>query len=149
VIHPESIVHSLVEYVDGSMIAQLGVPDMRLPIQYALTYPDRSPSRVGSLELDRLGKLTFEPPDLRRFRCLDLAYGAVRQGGTAPAVLSAANEVAVEAFLAERLPFSRIPTVAEEVLQAHRSVSHPSAEEISEADGWARQEASRILGDYG
>jgi 1-deoxy-D-xylulose-5-phosphate reductoisomerase len=148
VVHPESIVHSLVELVDGSMIAQLGVPDMRLPIQYALTYPERCPSPVRPLELTTIGSLTFEPPDLKRFRCLALAYEAVRQGGTAPAVLNAANEVAVEAFLDGRLPFGRIPLVVEETLQAHSPVFNPSAEGVSEADRWARQEARQILPRY-
>ena len=118
VVHPQSIVHSMVEFVDGATIAQLSEPDMRLPIGLALGAPERLPEAFGAIDWTTLGALTFEPPDRATFRCLSLAYEAGRTGGTAPAVLSAANEIAVEAFLAERLAWSAIADVVEEVLNA-------------------------------
>jgi 1-deoxy-D-xylulose-5-phosphate reductoisomerase len=140
VVHPQSIVHSMVEFVDGATIAQLSEPDMRLPIGLALGAPDRLPEAFGAIDWTTLGTLTFEPPDRATFRCLDLAYEAGRTGGTAPAVLSAANEVAVEAFLAERLAWSAIADVVEEVLSAGTG----SADEIADvlaADRNARERA--------
>jgi 1-deoxy-D-xylulose-5-phosphate reductoisomerase len=140
-IHPQSIVHSLVEYADGSVLAQLSNPDMRVPIANALAYPERIDSGAQSLNLSEIGNLSFERPDLSRFPCLALAYDALRAGGTAPAVLNAANEVAVEAFLAGRLPFTAIPRVIEDVLAA---VAPRAAEDLStvmEADGQARSAA--------
>ena len=116
VVHPQSVVHSLVELCDGSVIAQMGVTDMRLPIQYAFSYPDRWDSRLPSLDLAACGRLEFSPPDLERFPCLGLAYRALRGGPALPVALNAANEVAVEAFLAERLAFTAIPTVIAEAL---------------------------------
>ena len=145
VVHPESIVHSLVELMDGSMIAQLGVPDMRLPIQYALTYPERCPSPVRPLELTTIGSLTFEPPDLKRFRCLALAYEAVRQGGTAPAVLNAANEVAVDSFLREKISFLDIPRTIKHVMDAHEVNAISTLDDVIEANQWARTKASRFI----
>jgi 1-deoxy-D-xylulose-5-phosphate reductoisomerase len=148
VIHRQSIVHSLVEFVDGSIMAQMSRPDMRLPIQHALTYPDRVPTRVEPLDLLRLGRLTFEPPDMGRFPCLGLSYEAARLDGTAPAVLNAANEVAVDCFLDGRIGFLDIAAVDEEVLSAHRTgrgTEAPELEAVMEADRWAREEAGRAV----
>jgi 1-deoxy-D-xylulose-5-phosphate reductoisomerase len=140
VVHPQSIVHGMVEFIDGATIAQLSEPDMRLPIGLALGAPERLPEEFGAIDWTALGTLTFESPDRATFRCLDLAYEAGRTGGTAPAVLSAANEVAVEAFLAERLRWSAIADVVEEVLNAGTG----SADEIADvlaADRNARERA--------
>ncbi len=145
IIHPESIVHSLVEFVDGSVLAQLGAPDMRLPIQYALTYPERLPSPWPRLDLARVGALRFEPPDARRFPCLGLAYAALAAGGTAPAALNAANEVAVEGFLREAIPFGRIPEVIETVLSRHTPRPADRLDAVLEADRWARETAASLL----
>ena len=117
VIHPQSVIHSMVEYVDGSVLAQLGNPDMRTPIAYALGFPERIDAGVSSLDLFKIAHLDFEAPDTVRFPCLGLAYQALRQGGTAPATLNAANEVAVDAFLDERIPFKLIPAMIESVLE--------------------------------
>jgi len=140
VVHPQSIVHSMVEFVDGATIAQLSEPDMRLPIGLALGAPDRLPEAFGAIDWTTLGTLTFEPPDRDTFRCLDLAYEAGRTGGTAPAVLSGANEVAVEAFLAERLPWSAIAAVVEEVLNAGTG-SADEVDDVLAADRVARERA--------
>jgi 1-deoxy-D-xylulose-5-phosphate reductoisomerase len=142
VIHPQSIVHSLVEYVDGSVISQLSNPDMRVPIANALAYPERIESGVQSLDLSRVKTLSFESPDPRRFPCLGLAYEALRAGGTAPAMLNAANEVAVEAFLAGRLPFTAIPDVIESTLQSLQPAAADSLESVMEGDGAARRAAT-------
>jgi 1-deoxy-D-xylulose-5-phosphate reductoisomerase len=144
VIHPQSIVHSLVEYVDGSLIAQLGIPDMRVPIAYALSYPERLPIDLPPLDLLAVQTLTFLEPDRARFPCLDLAFAALRAGGTMPAVLNAANEVAVEAFLAGRISFLAIGELVEETLARHRSSPAGEVEVILDADRWAREEARRI-----
>jgi len=143
VVHPQSIVHSLVEYVDGSVLAQLGNPDMRVPIAHALAWPERIESGVESLDLVSRGSLGFEAPDYARFPCLGLAEAAAASGGTAPAVLNAANEVAVGAFLEERLNFTRIPAVIELVLGRHRPSPADSLDDILGADAWARREAER------
>lgn len=142
VVHPQSIVHSLVEYVDGSMIAQLSTPDMCLPIQYALCYPDRQRSERVQTNLAKLGTLTFEEPDQDRFPALGLARRAGEVGGTLPAVFNAANEVAVDAFLAGRLSFPGITELVTRVMTQHRVVEHPSLEQILEADRAARREAT-------
>lgn len=142
VVHPQSIVHSLVEYVDGSMIAQLSTPDMCLPIQYALCYPDRQRSERVQTSLAKLGTLTFEEPDQDRFPALGLARRAGEVGGTLPAVFNAANEVAVDAFLAGRLSFPGITELVTRVMTQHRVVEHPSLEQILEADCAARREAT-------
>ncbi len=139
VIHPQSIVHSLVEYVDGSVIAQLSNPDMRVPIAHALGFPDRIESGASPLDLGAIGQLTFERPDLRRFPCLRLAYRALEAGGTAPAILNAANEVAVEAFLAGRVGFTTIPVIIEAVLNKVRSVPANALATVLDADAAARQ----------
>jgi len=145
VVHPQSIVHSMVELSDGSVIAQMGVTDMRLPIQYAFSYPDRWEAPVPPLDLGRAMTLEFHPPDRGRFRCLDLAYHALRQGGAMPAVLNAANEMAVAAFLDHRLPFPGIPAVIESALEAwarEPKASGDSLKEIRTADAWARAHAT-------
>jgi 1-deoxy-D-xylulose-5-phosphate reductoisomerase len=145
VVHPQSVIHSMVEYVDGSVIAQLGNPDMRTPIAHALGYPERIESGSLSLDFFSLGTLAFEPPDLDRFPCLGLAYRALHAGGSAPVVLNAANEVAVESFLRGTLPFHRIPFLIEEVLT--RAGSHPVGrlEEVLHVDRIAREAARMVL----
>jgi len=147
VMHPESVIHSMVEMVDGSVLAQLGVPDMRIPIQYALTYPERAASPAGFLSLVEYGSLTFREIDRRRFPCVELAYLAGRAGKTYPAAMNAANEEAVAAFLTGRLRFTDIPAVIEGVLEEHVSLSDDSLEELVGADGQAREDARRIIGD--
>ena len=145
-IHRQSIVHSLVEYVDGSTLAQLSSPDMRLPIQYALTWPERWPRETDPLDLAALGALSFESPDRKQFPCLNLAYQALGIGGTMPAVLNAANEVAVRAFLDERIPFTRIAELNERTMARHEVIAHPGLEDILEADRWAR---AASISDFG
>jgi 1-deoxy-D-xylulose-5-phosphate reductoisomerase len=145
VVHPQSIVHSLVEYIDGSMLAQLGNPDMRTPIAHALGWPERIASGVESLDILRAARLDFEAPDAARFPCLGLARAAAEAGGTAPAVLNAANEVAVEAFLQRRLAFLEIPEVIERVLARHRTTPAGSLDDVLSADDWARHEAHAAL----
>jgi len=143
VVHPQSVVHSMVEFVDGSMLAQLSTPDMCLPIQYALTFPDRVPSSRVQTNLAKLGTLTFQEPDRDRFPALDLARRAGEVGGTLPAVLNAANEVAVEAFVNKRLTFCQISETVARTLNCHQLVEHPTLEQILAADAWARAEAVR------
>jgi 1-deoxy-D-xylulose-5-phosphate reductoisomerase len=142
VVHPQSVVHSMVEFVDGSMLAQLSTPDMCLPIQYALTYPARVASQRVQTNLARLGQLTFEEPDRERFPALDLARKAGEIGGTLPAVLNAANEVAVNAFVKRSITFPQISELVGRVMDRHAVMAHPRLEQILEADAWARQEAS-------
>ena len=143
VVHPQSIVHSFVEFVDGSIKAQLSPPDMRLPIQYALFYPQRPPSELPRLDFSNIGPLTFEAPDLEKFPCLRLALEAGQKKGTYPAVLAAADEVAVELFLEQRIGFLDIATLVEEALRQHQSIPHPSLEEILAADAWTREKAAK------
>jgi 1-deoxy-D-xylulose-5-phosphate reductoisomerase len=142
VVHPQSVVHSMVEFVDGSMLAQLSTPDMCLPIQYALTYPARVASQRVQTNLARLGQLTFEDPDRERFPALDLARKAGEIGGTLPAVLNAANEVAVNAFVKRSINFPQIGELVGRVMDRHAVTAHPRLEQILEADAWARQEAA-------
>ena len=142
VVHPQSVVHSMVEFVDGSILAQMSTPDMCLPIQYALTYPDRVASQRVRTDPTRLGQLTFEPPDPERFPALDLARRAGEIGGTFPAVLNAANEAAVEAFVAKRINFPQISERVASVMGCHTVVEHPDLAQILEADRWARHEAT-------
>ena len=142
VVHPQSVVHSMVEYVDGSMIAQLSTPDMCLPIQYALTYPERVGSARVQTNLAKLGSLTFEEPDAERFPALTLARRAGERGGTLPAVLNAANEVAVEAFCNRKIGFEDITAAVARVMERHEWVEKPSLEEILAADVWARGAAA-------
>ncbi len=144
-VHPQSIVHSMIEMIDGSIIAQLGVTDMRLMIQYALTYPDRLPTDLPPLSLDKLSKLEFFEPDLERFPCLRLAYEAMREGGTMPAAMSAANEVAVAAFLDRRINFIEIPRVISETMSQHATQPGSSIEVVLEADRWGRACAATVI----
>lgn len=143
VVHPQSIVHSMVEYVDGSIIAQLSTPDMCLPIQYALTYPERVASDRVQTNFPKIGSLTFEEPDIERFPSVELARRAGEVGGTLPAVLNAANEVAVEAFVNRQINFPQISETVRRTMDAHKTVAHPSLDQILEADAWARREAAR------
>ena len=144
-IHPQSIVHSMVEYVDGSVIAQMGVPDMRVPISYALSYPDRLETGLSSLNLNEIHKLTFELPDEERFPALKLAYRAVQEGGTMPAVLNAANEVAVEAFLGDKISFPQIPQIIEQTMDCHRVKDINTLQDSLDADHWARAKANEFF----
>jgi len=145
VVHPEAIIHSMVEFVDGSVLAQLGVTDMRLPIQYALTYPERLATGLERLDLVKLGSLHFQKPDLKRFPSLELAFEASRLAGTMPAVLNAADEEVVEAFLAGSLSFLNIYKAVEKVVSRHKIVKSLSLEAVLQADQWARIEAQDIL----
>lgn len=141
VVHPQSVVHSMVEYVDGSIIAQLSSPDMCLPIQYALTYPDRAPNRRVETNFAKLGQLDFEEPDVDRFPALSLARRAGEVGGTLPAVLNAANEVAVEKFCERKIGFEDIARLVGRVMEEHDVVEHPDLKQILAADAWARNAA--------
>ncbi len=145
VIHPQSIVHSLVRFCDGSVLAQLSIPDMRLPIQYALTYPERYPSLAGYLDLVSLDKLEFQPPDRKKFPCLSLAYRAIEIGATMPAVLSASDEVCVEAFLNKKIKLTQIPEIIGKVMKKHKPIESVNLEMLLEADRWARKETEVIL----
>jgi 1-deoxy-D-xylulose-5-phosphate reductoisomerase len=147
-IHPQSVIHSMVEFVDGSWLAQLSTPDMCLPIQYALTYPERAPSQRVQTDFARIASLTFELPDLERFPALELARRAGEVGGTMPAVLNAANEVAVEAFLAGRINFPQITETVRRTMAAHTPAPHPTLETILEADAWARATARRVIEEF-
>lgn len=145
-IHPESIIHSMVEFRDKSVIAQLGNPDMRVPIQYALTYPERIPSPAQPLNLAQLGRLHFRPMDFGRFPLLKLAFDCGRRGGTAPTVFNAANEVAVERFLKGEISFLQIEDIVERTLERHEIVAMPDLAEIERADRWARETARETAG---
>jgi 1-deoxy-D-xylulose-5-phosphate reductoisomerase len=146
VIHPQSVIHSMVEFVDGSVKAQMSHPDMRLPIQYALSYPDRfANDSVPRVDWVKLGGLSFEAPDMQRFPCLRIAIEAGKAGGTYPAVLCAADEIAVEMFLSGRIGFTEIPGLIERVLERHQNVEHPGMPEIMDVDAWAREEALRVV----
>ena len=144
VIHPQSVIHSMVEFVDGSIIAQLSTPDMCLPIQYALTYPDRIASSRVQTDFPKIGSLTFEEPDLDRFPSLNLARHAGTVGGTMPAVLNAANEVAVESFCNEQITFTQITETVTQTMKVHTVVEHPSLNQILAADSWARETAAKM-----
>jgi 1-deoxy-D-xylulose-5-phosphate reductoisomerase len=145
VLHPESLVHSLVQFVDGSLLAQMGPPDMRFAIQHALTWPRRLDGGLKPLELGKLGALHFHEPPAGRFPCLGLAIAAGRAGGTLPAVMNAANEVAVNQFLDKRIPFAGIWRLTGSVMERHGNRTHPSLGDILEADAWARREAESIV----
>lgn len=145
VVHPQSIIHSMVELIDGAVIAQLGAPDMRVPIQYALTYPGRLPSQVPALDFRRMGMLTFEAPDTETFPALRLAYEAGRTGGTMPCVFNAANEIAVNAFFQSQVRFLDIPVVIEDTMRQHTNAGHPTLTEIFTADQWARDAATQVI----
>jgi 1-deoxy-D-xylulose-5-phosphate reductoisomerase len=144
-IHPEAVIHSMVEFVDGSVLAQLSPTDMRIPIQYALTYPDRLPSPLGGMDFCTLGELHFQRPDFGKFPCLGLAYRAASELGTAPCILNAANEVGVSEFLRGTLRFIEIPGVIEKVMDRHHNKQSPTLRDIREADAWARREALQII----
>ena len=145
VIHPQSIIHSMVEFCDGSVIAQMGMPDMKVPIQYALTYPERMPLSVQPLNLSNIGSLTFKKPDMEKFPALKLGYEAAREGGTMGATLNAANEVAVQAFLNGQIKFTEIVTSVEKVINNHHYIKNPCLEDVLTADAWARQEIKKCL----
>ncbi|HJV09849.1 MAG TPA: 1-deoxy-D-xylulose-5-phosphate reductoisomerase, partial [Acidimicrobiales bacterium] len=145
VVHPQSIVHSMVEFTDGATVAQLSQPDMRLPISYALAYPDRGGVAFGALDWATVGRLDFEPPDRRAFPCLNLAYEAGREGGTAPAWLNAANEVAVAAFLEGRISWKSIADVVKETLVRHHGTNPVSVDVVLDADRLAREQARRVV----
>ena len=147
VVHPQSVIHSMVEFVDGSILAQLSTPDMCLPIQYALMYPARAASDRVQTSLAKIGRLDFEEPDVERFPALGLARRAGEEGGTLPAVLNAANEVAVEAFCESQLSYMGITESVAAVMAAHEIVVQPSLEEILEADSWARNVAQNVISD--
>lgn len=145
IVHPQSVIHSMVEMVDGSIIAQLGVTDMKHAIQYALTYPSRKENCLEPLDFTKVTNLTFEQPDLEKFPCLALAYRALRAGGTLPAVLNAANEVSVQAFLDGKIRLSEIANINESVMNLHQNESANSLETILSADKWARENAEQML----
>lgn len=144
-IHPQSIVHSLVEFTDGSLLAQMSIPDMRGPIAYALSYPQRLDNTVPRLELAAIEKLTFYQPDTENFQCLGFAYEALKEGGTMPAVLNAANEVTVNAFLERRINFSAIPVIIDKIMHFHVSKKVVDLDVIIEADRWAREKAEEYI----
>jgi 1-deoxy-D-xylulose-5-phosphate reductoisomerase len=145
VIHPQSCVHSMVEFTDGSVKAHLGATDMRIPIQYAFSHPDRWEAPVAPVDFRSLGSLDFESPDTDTFTSLRLAIDAGRSGGTMPTVLNAANEVAVAAFLAGRVPLTAIPATVEATLERHDSIPADTLEAVESADAWARRTAERLL----
>jgi 1-deoxy-D-xylulose-5-phosphate reductoisomerase len=145
IIHPQSVVHSMVELTDGSVIAQLGVTDMRLPIQYAFSYPERWPTAIASLNLIDAGRLEFDRPDTNAFPCLGLAYRALEAERSLPVVLNAANEIAVARFLEGRIGFTSIPRIIEETMGAHQPTDVPSLEEVRNVDRWAREYADGIV----
>ena len=145
IIHPESIVHSLVEFCDGSVIAQMGLPDMKVPIQFALTYPHRENGNVESLDLAKLGSLNFKKPDTDKFPALRLGYEVVEKGGTMGATLNAANEVAVQAFLDRKIKFTDITKTVEHVMKEHNFIKDPTLQDIMNADEYARKETKKCL----
>ncbi len=144
-IHPQSIIHSMVEYKDGAIIAQLGIPDMTIPISYALSYPHHIKNDLPPLDLEKIGVLSFEKPDLKKFRCIELAYSAIRIGGTMPAVMNAANEIAVEAFLNRQIKFLDIPVIIEKVMSSHNASPVDDIDSVIEADRWARNIAIDLI----
>jgi 1-deoxy-D-xylulose-5-phosphate reductoisomerase len=146
-IHPEAIVHAMVEFLDGSYLAHLGITDMRLPIQFALTYPERLDS-LPQLDFRKISAFHFDFPDRKRFPCLDLGYEAVRRGGSMPAALNAANEVAVEAFLKNKIKFTEIPKTIEKVMSRHKVVSSSTLKDLLETDRWAREQAVEEISKF-
>ena len=144
VIHPQSIIHSMVEFIDGSVKAQLGMPDMKIPIQYALTYPERAASNVARVDFPKLREMTFFPPDIERFQCLRHAYDALNEGGTMPAALNAANEIAVRRFLEGKIAFQQIPETICRTMEHHEVTGNPTLDDIIEADASARRFAESI-----
>ena len=146
VIHPQSVIHSMVEFIDGSIKAQLGVPDMKIPIQYALTYPERKHANYGQVDFVKLGQMTFLEPDLDKFECLKIAYEVAKLGGTYPTVLIAANEVAVEAFLNRKIKFTMIPEVIKKAIDAHKPKFNPDLDDILTADSETRKFVKNLEG---
>ena len=144
-IHPQSIVHSLVEFIDGAFLAQMGIPDMKIPIAYALTYPERIINDLPALNLVKTGNLEFRNPDINKFPCLGLAYAAGLCGGTAPVVLNAADEISVSAFMENKIRFIDLPKIIEKILTLHNSINNPSLDDILQADLWARRETKKII----
>jgi len=144
-IHPQSIIHSMVEYKDGAIIAQLGLPDMTIPISYALSYPHHIKNDLPPLELENIGTLSFEKPDLKRFRCIKLAYKAIEIGGSMPTVMNGANEVAVDSFLKRKIGFLDIPLIIEKVMSLHEPFSVDNITSVIEADKWAREKARYFI----
>ena len=144
-IHPQSIVHSMVEYVDGSVVAQLGIPDMRIPVAYALSYPNRLGCDLPSLDLCKVGPMTFEAPDKERFPALDLAYKAIEEGESMPTVLNAANEIAVQAFLDGRIIFTDIAQIALKTMEEHRTLELSTLDTILSVDRWAREKSTYLI----
>ncbi len=144
-VHPQSIIHSMVEYHDGSVLAQLGIPDMRVPIAYAMSYPERLPNPLPSLSLIEVGQLTFFAPDYEKFPCLRLARECLQQGGSTFAVLNAANEIAVEYFLKEKINFINIAHVVQETLSIHNKIHLPDVASVIEVDAWARRQAKELI----
>ena len=145
IVHPQSIIHSMIEFVDTSIIAQLGIPDMRVPIAYALSYPDRFECDLPSLDLAKMGNLTFEKPDFERFPCLQLAIDAMDMGKTMPAVLNAANEIAVQAFLDELIPYKDIAELIQMVMQNHSPSPLNELQDVLDSDQWAREETTKLI----
>jgi len=145
IIHTQSIVHSMVEYVDGAVLAQLGIPDMKQAISYALSFPERLPINQSAPDFSSIGALDFRQPDLKKFPCLAMAFDACREGGTLPAVLNAANEIAVQGFLEKRLLFPDIPDILKKILDRHHIDTKPDLNVIMETDRWARREAENII----
>ncbi len=146
VIHPQSIIHSMVEFIDGSIKAQLGVPDMKIPIQYALTYPDRAKASYGEIDFTKIGQFTFLEPDLEKFECLEIAYEVAKLGGTYPTVLNAANEIAVDLFLNRKIKFTEIPKIIRKSLDSHKPKFNPELEDILEADAETRKFVKNLKG---
>ena len=144
-IHPQSIIHSLVEFIDGSVIAQLGIPDMRIPISYALNYPDRLKNTLPSLNLAEVKNLSFEKPDTEKFPCLKFAFDALKKGETMPAVLNAANEIAVNAFLNREISFNKIPEIIKKTMKSHKVCHAKGISDILKADRWAREHAKNLI----
>jgi len=145
VTHPQSIIHSLVEFKDNSVLAQLGNPDMKLPIQYALSYPKRFPLNTKKLDLIEIKNLSFEKPDFDRFPCLKYAYDAGKEGGTLPAVLNAANEISVNAFLNKKIKFNDIPIIIKKMIDSHNVIKNPALNEILEVDKKVKEETSNLI----
>ncbi|MDD4980317.1 MAG: 1-deoxy-D-xylulose-5-phosphate reductoisomerase [Candidatus Omnitrophica bacterium] len=148
-IHPQALVHSMVEFIDGVVLAQLSATDMRIPIQYALTYPQRLSSKLTNIDFCAVKNLSFQRPDFSKFPCLELAYKAAREGGTIPAVLNAANEVGVEQFLKHKINFVSIPKVIARICSRHRNITAPRLTDILNADAWARREAAQVIYNLG
>jgi 1-deoxy-D-xylulose-5-phosphate reductoisomerase len=145
IIHKEAVIHSMVEFIDGSILAQLGITDMRLPIQYALSYPKRLSSKINCINFSRLRQLCLETPDYKKFPCLKLAYEIAQKGGSAPCVLNAANEVAVQAFLKTKIKYLDIYRIIEEVITKHKLIKNPTLNDITFVDDWARRKANELI----